>query len=35
MGSGNPIFAILWLALLVFIGWPLAGFSAGLWILSE
>jgi hypothetical protein len=31
----NPIFAILWLVLLVFIAWPVAGFCAGWWILIQ
>lgn len=31
----NPIFAILWLLLLVFIAWPVAGFCAGIWIFLQ
>ena len=31
----NPIFSILWLALLVFIAWPVAAFCAGFWILLQ
>jgi hypothetical protein len=31
----NPIFAILWLLLLFFIAWPVAGFCAGIWILLQ
>lgn len=31
----NAIFAILWLALLIFIAWPIAGIAAGIWILLQ
>lgn len=31
----NVIFAIIWLILLVFIAWPIAGFCAGIWILLQ
>jgi hypothetical protein len=31
----NPIFALLWLLLLVFIAWPVAGFCAGIWIFLQ
>ena len=31
----NPIFALLWLILLVFIAWPIAGICAGIWILLQ
>jgi len=27
--GGNPCFAILWILLLVFIAWPVAGFACG------
>jgi hypothetical protein len=33
--ASNPIFAILWLALLWFIAWPVAGLCAGFWILLQ
>jgi hypothetical protein len=33
--ASNPIFAILWLALLFFIGWPAAIFCAGFWIILQ
>ena len=33
--SKNPIFAILWLLLLWFISWPIAGLCAGFWILLQ
>ena len=35
MASKNPIFAILWLALLIFIGWPLAIACSIVWILIQ
>jgi hypothetical protein len=31
----NVIFGLLWLLLLVFIAWPVAGFCAGIWILLQ
>ena len=31
----NPLFAILWLALLVFIAWPVAGICAAVWIFLQ
>jgi hypothetical protein len=31
----NPIFAILWIALLFFIAWPVAGICCGVWILIQ
>lgn len=31
----NPLFSILWILLLVFIAWPVAGFCAGFWILLQ
>jgi hypothetical protein len=30
--AGNPCYSLLWLILLVFIAWPVAGLCAGLWI---
>ena len=30
--AGNPCYALLWLILLVFIAWPVAGLCSGLWI---
>jgi hypothetical protein len=35
MASGNPIYGLLWILLLVFIAWPLAGFAAGFYILLQ
>lgn len=35
MSSKNPIFGLLWLILLIFIAWPVAGFCAGFWILLQ
>eukprot|EP01082_Thalassiosira_pseudonana_P001092 g1478.t1 g1478 contig10:2171235-2171876(+) len=29
----NPIFAVLWIALLFFLAWPVAGICAGIWLL--
>jgi hypothetical protein len=34
MGS-NPIFAILWLALLIFIAWPVAAFACAIWVFLQ
>jgi hypothetical protein len=31
----NPLFGILWLVLLFFIAWPVAGFCAGIWVLLQ
>jgi hypothetical protein len=31
----NPIFGILWLALLIFIAWPVAGIAAAIWIFLQ
>lgn len=31
----NPIFAVLWIVLLIFIAWPVAGFCAGFWLLLQ
>eukprot|EP00934_Nitzschia_sp_Nitz4_P001377 Nitzschia sp. Nitz4//scaffold50_size126154//56894//57203//NITZ4_003683-RA/size126154-augustus-gene-0.115-mRNA-1//1//CDS//3329553692//1377//frame0 len=31
----NAVFAILWLIILIFIAWPIAGFAAGLWIFLQ
>ena len=31
----NPCYALLWLILLVFIAWPVAGFASGLWIFLQ
>jgi hypothetical protein len=33
--ASNPIFAILWLALLWFIAWPVAGLCAAIWIILQ
>ena len=30
---GNVLFSVLWLIVLLFIGWPVAGFCAGFYIL--
>lgn len=35
MAAKNLIFSIVWIALLVFIAWPIAGICAGLWILLQ
>ena len=35
MASKNPLFALLWLALLIFIGWPLAIACSIVWILIQ
>jgi hypothetical protein len=31
----NPIFAILWIALLFFLAWPVAGICAGIWLILQ
>ena len=31
----NPIFAVLWIALLFFIAWPVAGFCCAFWIFIQ
>jgi hypothetical protein len=31
----NPCFALLWIILLFFLAWPVAGFMAGLWIVLQ
>jgi hypothetical protein len=31
----NIIFGIIWLLLLIFIAWPVAGFCAGVWIFLQ
>jgi hypothetical protein len=33
--GGNPCFALLWLIVLVFIAWPVAGFASGIWIFLQ
>ncbi|KAG7357141.1 hypothetical protein IV203_035863 [Nitzschia inconspicua] len=33
--ASNPIFALLWLVLLWFVAWPVAGFCAFVWILLQ
>ena len=33
--GGNPCFALIWLIMLVFIAWPVAGFCAGIWIFLQ
>jgi hypothetical protein len=33
--ASNPCFALLWLILLFFIAWPVAGLCSGLWILLQ
>eukprot|EP00934_Nitzschia_sp_Nitz4_P000356 Nitzschia sp. Nitz4//scaffold51_size120721//68107//68512//NITZ4_003734-RA/size120721-snap-gene-0.21-mRNA-1//1//CDS//3329553883//356//frame0 len=33
--AGNPIYALLWLILLFFIAWPIAGLCCGLWIILQ
>ena len=32
-GGGNPVWSFLWFLGLIFIGWPIAGFCAGWYIL--
>ena len=34
MGS-NPIYALCWLVVLVFIAWPVAGLCSGLWVVLQ
>ena len=31
----NVIFAIIWIAVLFFIAWPLAAFCAGIWVIIQ
>jgi len=31
----NPIFAVVWLVLLVCLAWPVAGMCAGVWLLLQ
>ena len=31
----NPIFGLLWLILLIFIAWPVAGIAAVIWIFLQ
>ena len=33
--AGNPLYAILWILLLFFVAWPVAGICAGLWIVLQ
>jgi hypothetical protein len=33
--GGNPCFALLWLIVLVFIAWPVAGLASGIWIFLQ
>eukprot|EP00978_Attheya_sp_CCMP212_P010551 scaffold25618_cov57-Attheya_sp.AAC.5 len=33
--ASNPCYALLWLILLFFIAWPVAGLSAGLWVFLQ
>jgi hypothetical protein len=33
--ASNFVFSILWIALLVFLAWPIAGFCGGIWILLQ
>lgn len=35
IGQKNPIFALLWLILLIFIAWPIAGICAAVWIFLQ
>eukprot|EP00980_Cylindrotheca_fusiformis_P001978 scaffold443_cov125-Cylindrotheca_fusiformis.AAC.27 len=32
---GNPVYALCWLILLIFIAWPVAFFCCGFWILLQ
>ena len=32
-GGGNPVWSFLWFLGLIFVGWPVAGFCAGWYIL--
>lgn len=31
----NPVFAILWIALLLFLAWPIAGICCGIWLILQ
>ncbi|KAI2500097.1 hypothetical protein MHU86_14364 [Fragilaria crotonensis] len=33
--ASNPLYAIIWLVLLVFIAWPIAGLLAFVWIILQ
>lgn len=35
MAQRNPIFAIMWLILLIFLAWPLAFAMGGIWIILQ
>ncbi|GFH58992.1 hypothetical protein CTEN210_15468 [Chaetoceros tenuissimus] len=35
MASKNPIYALMWLVLLVFLAWPLAGFLTVIWVVLQ
>jgi hypothetical protein len=35
MANSNLVYSILWLIVLWFISWPIAGFAAGFWILIQ
>ncbi|KAI2500098.1 hypothetical protein MHU86_14365 [Fragilaria crotonensis] len=33
--ANSPLYAVVWILLLIFIAWPVAGFLAGIWILIQ
>jgi hypothetical protein len=33
--ASNPLYAIIWLVLLIFIAWPIAGLLAFFWIVIQ
>jgi len=35
MGSKNPLFGLVWVALLLFLAWPVAGFCAAVWLILQ
>lgn len=35
VNMGNFVFSLLWIVLLVFVAWPVAGICGGLWILLQ
>lgn len=35
MAQSNPIFALIWLVLLIFLAWPVAFAMSGCWIILQ
>jgi hypothetical protein len=33
--ANNPLYAVVWILLLLFVAWPVAGFLAGVWIFIQ